>query len=723
MRRTSSYYVAVSSIVGATLIACGNAPDVDVTQQAIGKSVRVRQTPLLGANIPKYVDALPTFAGKRVNGAQSVTLDMREFQQKILPASVYSSLAAPYSAGTYLWGYKVNTSGPSWPATTIEARRSTATTVILVNNLKQADGSPPVLAKYLTVDQTIHWADPLNTTHRNMCMDGPPYAAPCLLPYVGPIPAVVHLHGAEVWSGYDGGPDTWFTPGAAIKGPGFVSNTFNYVNTQEATTMWFHDHALGMTRINVYSGLGGFYLLRDTRDTGLATNPIHLPAAQYEQEMLIADRQFDTQGQLILPDGTPTSNPTGLNGPPPNPDVHPYWNPEFFGDVITVNGKSWPYFRVEPRRYRLRFVNGSNARFLQMRLVNQASQQAGPAIWQIGTDGGLLDAPVKLADPASPTALPLFLAPAERADVIVDFAGQSGKTFILTNGAAGPYPSGDPPDPSTTAQVMQFRVNVTLSGTDTSYNPAAPTAGLRSSPIVRLDPAVSGKAADVKRQLVLKEVEGDGGPLEVLLNNAKWSGIREGSNPAQALPGSVANHGVYSSENPRVGSTEIWEITNLTEDAHPIHLHLIQFQIINRQSLDSDSYNLTWEAAFPGGTYGGIAYAPGTAIPGFGPPRSYNTLNTAGAIGGNPDITPFLQGSVIAPDPNEKGWKDTIKVYPHMVTRIVARWAPQGTSVGGVSAGTNLFAFDPTTGPGYVWHCHILDHEDNEMMRPYLVAK
>ena len=714
-----------AAVAAATLAAgCGGEVAESSITASRSKAVEVPQVALPGADIPKYVDAVPTFSGKRIDATQTATVQMLEFQQKVLPASIYSGLAAPYDSGTYVWGYKVNTSGPSWPAYTLEARRYTATTAIYYNNLKQADGSPPVLAKYLTIDQTIHWADPLGTTRGNDCMMGPPLAQPCLEPYSGAIPAVVHLHGAEDLSYYDGHPDAWFTPDFQYTGPAFVTNTYNYNNFQEATTLWFHDHGLGITRLNVYSGLAGFYLLRDSRDTGYANNPVGLPAGAYEQELLIQDRQFDTNGQLLFPDGTPQEDPNGLNGPPTNPETHPYWVPEFFGDVMTVNGKSWPYLRVEPRRYRLRLLNGSNARFLSMTLIHQGSGKPGPAMWQIGSDGGLLDAPVKVSDAADPNGLELVLAPAERADVMVDFAGLKGKKLLLVNSANAPYPGGDPVDPDTSGQILQIRVNLALSGKDRSYNPAHPRKSLREQPIVKLDPAITLRPPDAKRQLVLDEVEGEGGPLMVLLNNTRWAGNRE-TDPPEPIPGSVSNgYGLNVTEVPRVGSTEVWEIVNLTEDAHPIHLHLIQFQVIEREAfVDPESYEASWAALFPGGTYGGVTYPPGVVIPAYGPPSAYSVPNGAGALGGNPDPTPFLSGTPVPAEPNERGWKDTVKVFPGTVTRIVARFAPQDMPVPGAVPGQNLYPFDATIGPGYVWHCHILDHEDNEMMRPYVLGK
>ena len=715
---------------GIVAMGCiGQGPPEQLGSRAAA-SVVVAQTPLDGATVPKYVEPLPTLAGSRADGTTTVHVNMVEFQQKMLPAAIYASLPAPFSAGTFLWGYKVNNNSPHYPATTIESRQGTATAVVYSNLLQGANGTAPFLQKYLTQDLTVHWADPSHTTRSNQCANATTLSPPCLQPGSGPIPAVAHLHGAEVLSAFDGHPDAWFTPNSAITGRGFVSNTYNYVNSQEATTLWFHDHALGATRLNVYSGMAAFYLIRDGRDTGQANNPIGLPGGPFEQELMISDRQFDTQGQLLFPDGTPGDNPTGINGGPPNPDKHPFWIPEFFGDVITVNGKSWPFFEVEPRRYRLRFVNASNARFFQMQLVlatnHQPTTTSGPDIWQIGSDGGLLNAPVNLDRGAD--APHVFLAPAERADVIVDFSGQSGKSFILINGpnAFAPFPSGDPPDPRTSGQVMEFRVSRTLSAVDTSFNPAAASPpALREQPIVDIKPATTHRAPDKKRQLILVEVEGDGGPEEVLLNNSHWDGLRNGT--TTTIAGSVPNgRGISATEVPRIGSTEIWEIANLTEDAHPIHIHLIQFQVIERQAFtDVDSYRAAWDATFPGGTFNGVTYAPGTFIPGFGPPTTYTTLNASGALGGNVAFDPFLAAATkTPPGVNEVGWKDTLKIPPGQVTRIAVRWAPQATAVNNVQAGTNRFSFDPTTGgPGYVWHCHILDHEDNEMMRSYLIGR
>jgi len=725
--------------------------------QGASASDQVPQTALPGSSITQFATPLPTFVGRRVSSS-SVNVGMFEVQQHVLPGAVYSSLPSPFNRGTYLWGYATGAAGssggvaPSWPGVTIEAHKGTATTVRYVNNLPGAS----VLRKYLTIDQTIHWADPLKQGHR-------------FTPYTGPIPTVVHLHGAEDQSTSDGVPEAWFTNNG-LHGKGYFSLSptapnaaiYYYPNGQQATTLWFHDHTLGITRVMVLSGLAAFYFIRDQFDTGFASNALGLPAGSQEIELMIQDRQFDTHGQLLFPDSN--ANPSLVDGPPSNPQIHPFWIPEFFGDTMCVNGRTWPYLAVEPRRYRFRIVNAANARFVRMGLADSSSGAVGPPMYQIGTDGGLLDAPVKLLgrpepvnnDDPSPTTR-LFLAPSERADIIIDFANQQGRSFIVTNDAQSPFPSGDPLDPADpTRQVMQFRVTKPLSSRDITYNPAsgAPLRGGRNQEpvIVRLaNPATGALAAgvtpSVKRQLVLFEFEAPtdaggnaaGTPIIDVVNNTKWNGHRDGGgNPP--IPGSTpdqSGQGLQITELPRVGSTEVWEFLNTTVDAHPIHIHLIQFQLLNRQPVVIDpntgqpTYLDTWAQAFPGGVFNGeaadgtwspVTYAPGTIIPGYGPPKSYFTPNADGALGGNPAFSPFLSGPPIPPNPNEAGWKDVAKTFPGFVNRYVIRWAPQAVAVNGVKPGQNLYSFDPTKGPAYIVHCHILDHEDNEMMRPYIPA-
>ncbi|HJV64453.1 MAG TPA: multicopper oxidase domain-containing protein [Geomonas sp.] len=724
--------------------------------------------------IPHFVEPLPTFNGNRADGTKPLTVTAQEFQQRVLPASFYAALPGSVTyrdtatgaavatinpqLGTYLWGYQVSdgttTIGPSYPAVTIVAQQGVPTQVHYVNNLVPFGNlAGPLLQKFLTVDLSLHWSNPTN-----LPMTVPDATSGAMVGnpafYSGPQPMVVHLHGGEIPSAFDGNPDSWFTPGAAIKGSAFVTDTYTYPNTQSPATLWYHDHVLGETRLNVYAGLAGFYFLRGAAESEVSPA---LPSGSQEVELAIQDRMFDSNGQLYFPDGNPPGG--GLNGDPGNPTLHPYAVPEFFGNVMIVNGKSWPYLEVEPRRYRLRFLNGCNARTLGMTLVDQ-NNQPGPAIWQIGSDGGLLDKPAPMVTPSdapppfgpglavnlpagAPVPPQLFLAPGERADVVVDFSGMAGKSFTLTNGAPAPFPSGGTQfDPALQGQIMQFRVSKPLSSPDTSFNPASSGATLRTgvNKMVRLADGLGGLGSGVKvdnvRRVVLIEKEGPtgtggGGPAEVLLDNAHYDGISEIT--GLPIPGSKQFNGPGSpwvTEIPANGSTETWEIVNLTPDAHPIHLHLVQFQLMNRQVFNvgdveppfttSPSYRTdAWEPAFLGGS---TLWDDGLPVsPLLGPYV--------------PDPTSYLTGNLLPPDPNEAGWKDTVKSFPGTITRVAVRFAPQDVPLAGVGAGINTFAFDPSAtmsvvrdafgypgGPGYVWHCHILDHEDNDMMRPYQVT-
>ena len=676
MRRTG-FARGVLVGIGALLVAALLAP------------AWAQQVPLPGTSIPKWVDPLPTFPF-RIDATNPLQVTMLEIQHKVLPAALYP---AGFQDGTYVWAYKVEeldgmggvirTAPPYYPAFTIVARRNVPAVITYLNGLV-----PPLfLQTYPTgtpifaVDQTLNWADPLN--------QGIQFS-----PYTGPVPACVHLHGGEIPSAFDGGPDAWFTanvPGyTPYTGPGYVTNTYVYPNTAQAETTWYHDHALGITRLTPHAGLAGFYFLTDPNG-----EPMNLPNGEFDQEIAIQDRLFDTNGQLIFP-------AAGIN-----PTIHPFWMPEFFGDTIVVNGKTWPYFDVEPRRYRLRLLNGSNARVYVLTFSDPKVK-----MWHIATEAGYLDAPVLLKE--------LVLAPGERQEVIVDFSRTRRANVILENSGKTPYPVGAPADPRTVGEILQFRVVKPLSGPDHSCDPALGNCVLRpGGMMVRLNPT---PATVPVRRLTLNEELGPGGPLEMLLNNAKLRKLGDA--------GAVT-------EYPRVGATEIWEIINLTADTHPIHTHLADFQVIGRQTLQAAKYVAAYDASFPGGfnPADGLTYAPGVFMPGFGPPLSYGTCDPGLTCGGNPDPTPYLQGPPQGPYAYEGGWKDTVQANPGEVTRIAIRWAPSDVAVADVQPGMNTFVFDPTAGlgvlddgfgypggPGYVWHCHIIDHEDNEMMRRYEVA-
>lgn len=662
------------------------------------------QIPLNPKNVPQFVDPLPHFAGQRVD-ASGESLIIRYVPSTQVAVSTGTVLAngtvgvTPGAGVARFWTYRIsNDNGTTftpafWPAFTIEARRGIPVNVTYENKLD----NETYASVNLIADQTLHWADP-GGDGMSMKMG----------PYEGPIPVSPHLHGGEVPAESDGGPNSWFTPASEPWfGPSWgVDGTdehYFYPNTQEAATLWYHDHALGVTRLNVYAGLAGFYFLRGDDEenarlpgwsgddlvqevlpvgrTGTFAPQPYLP----EIEVVFQDRMFDNQGGLYYPNLAP------------NPMVHPYWTPEFVGDIITVNGKTWPYLSVAPRKYRFRLLNGSNARFYEIWLQDLATGLNGPQIVQVGTDGGLLDAPV-------PIAGKLILAPGERADVVIDFRGSAlGQVWTLRNSGNTPYPKGGPPNGATVGRLMQFVVNGKMVS---ALNPAQPGSdkselrtSLRATPLVKLTnfAGVVNSQPSVVRQLTLNEVMGMGGPLEVLVNNTKWDGNGH------------MEPGLGETETPVEGTTELWQIINLTADAHPIHLHLVQFQLVSRQKINLNSYNKAYLAAF-GGIY----------QPAAGPPLPYNTPNGDGALGGNPGVTPFLQGKLSAALPNEMGWKDTYIVYPGEVTTFAVRFAPTDIPLT-AQPSELLFGFDPSAGPGYVWHCHIIDHEDNEMMRPYAV--
>ncbi|WP_040413507.1 multicopper oxidase [Desulfosporosinus sp. OT] len=547
-----------------------------------------------------------------------------QFTQQILPIGFPE---------TTVWGYGGKVRIPetneiipdfrSTPGPTFEAKRHIPINVQWSNNLTE----PHPLA----VDPTLHWADP-----NKMGMPMPPFPAfPPGFPLAqSPVPTVPHLHGGETEPSSDGYPEAWFTAGEAITGPAFVKSRYHYVNEQEPTTLWYHDHVLGMTRLNVMMGLAGFYLLRDPRNQLDGKDSV-LPHGKYELPMVIQDRSFFDDGSLAYPN----------NGVVPN--IHPYWIPGFLGNTIMVNGKVWPNLDVEPRQYRFRILNGSNDRFYNLAFSNQMP------FMQIGTDGGYLPKPVQLGA--------LLIAPSERVDLLVDFSQLSpGTQLIMTNTANAPFPNGNPPDPQTTGQIMQF----TVLNKPAVVPPPLPKV---------LNVLYPLKRDSKKRTLTLYLVLGPTGPLEFLLDGQKWH-----------MP---------TSELPLVGTTEDWQIVNLTGGAHPIHIHLIQFRLISRQEFLVNNYTNDW-----------------LALNGA-PPLEHPTKLLP--------VEPYLLDGPINPPAHENGWKDTIQAYPGQVTTIRIRFAPQDEVVS--IPGINQFPFNPAAEPGYVWHCHILDHEDNDMMRPYKV--
>ncbi|MHB8124575.1 MAG: multicopper oxidase family protein [Desulfitobacteriaceae bacterium] len=590
--------------------------------------------PLDPNTIPKFVNQLvippvfePTVVKDPCTGkvkSHNYRVAISQFTQQILPEEF---------SETTVWGYGSKVRDPktgeiisdfrSTPGPTFEAVRHIPINVQWINNLTEPYS--------LAVDPTIHWADP-----NKMGMPMPPFPPfPPGFPLAqSPVPIVTHLHGGETEPPSDGYPEAWFTAGEAITGPDYVKSLYHYVNDQEPTTLWYHDHALGLTRLNVYMGLAGFYLLRDPHNP-LDEKHSKLPHGKYEIPIVIQDRSFYDDGSLLFPN----------NGV--NPDIHPYWRPAFIGNTIMVNGKVWPNLDVKPRQYRFRILNGSNTRFYNLAFSNQMP------FMQIGTDGGYLPKPVQLVS--------LLISPGERADILVDFSQLSPDTkLILTNTANAPFPNGNAPDPETTGQIMQF----TVLNKPAVIPPPLPKVLNVLSPLKR-----NGKI----RTLTLMVVGDPTKPLELLLDGQKWN--------------------APVSELPLVGATEDWQLVNLTRGAHPIHLHLVQFRLVSRQDFLAAKYAKDWLAL--------------NGQPPFDHPTKVLPVESY-----------LLDGPVNSPA-HEDGWKDTIQAYPGQVTTIRARFAPQDVIVS--VPGINQFPFDPATEPGYVWHCHILDHEDNEMMRPYKV--
>lgn len=648
------------------------------------------RTPLLVPPVMPKAAKLVERGGKNVDYYE---ISMKQIRQQILP---------PGLPQTTVWGYGALASQSNRglllhnaPSLTIEAKWNTPVRVKWINDLKDANGD--FLTHLLPVDPTLHWANPAGgTTGRDM---RPDFTGKTYVPldsftdpntqytrYVGPVPIVTHVHGAVgVGDESDGYAEAWYLPEAkniqagfahegtwydffkskaardfgTTWGPGFA--TFQYPNLNRASTVWYHDHALGMTRLNVYAGPAGFYIIRggpagddavlDSRSGTPAFLPGPAPKEKdefppdkkyYEIPIAIQDRSFNTDGSLFYPDSRAFFDGFQQSFIPET-EVSPIWNPEFFGNTIMVNGNTWPYLNVEQRRYRLRVLNGCQSRFL----ILDFSSIPGVEVWQIGNEGGFLAAPVNLT---ANHGNRLLMALAERADLIVDFTHVSEGAFVLGNvgpdepfGGGVPYVDFEPADPNSTGQVLEFRVGPAV-GADTT----TPPQFLTLPPIMPLPSETSKRSlALLEKVEVIPEIGFDG-PIETMLGD-----IDENGN---------AVHKTWMdevSENPQVGATEVWQFFNLTADAHPMHVHEVAFEVVNRERLMLDD-----ESEEP--------------------------------------LQPVqLTGDVRNAEPWESGFKDTVIAYPGEVTRIRAKFETPGQ---------------------FVWHCHIVEHEDNEMMRPYRIG-
>jgi FtsP/CotA-like multicopper oxidase with cupredoxin domain len=633
-------------------------------------------TPML---IPPVMPRAATITMPGGKPADYYEISVRQFSQQILPAGL---------PATTVWGYGAVAARSrrglllhNAPSLTIEAMYNRPTRVKWINELVDANGD--FLPHLLPVDQTLHWANPPGGTDGR---DTRPTFEATPGPYTGPVPLVTHAHGAVgVGDESDGYAEAWYLPAAgnmpaglategtwydffagkaaasygAAWGPGFA--TFQYPNLGRAGTTWYHDHVLGMTRLNVYAGPAGFYMIRGgpAGDDAVLDSRTGLPAAlpgpaprendkfppnkRYREiAIAIQDRSFNADGSLFYPDTRAFFD--GIEGLYiPETDISPIWNPEFFGNMIMVNGNTWPFRTVEQRRYRFRVLNGCQSRFL----ILDFNELPGVEVWAIGNEGGFLAAPANLT---AGTGNGLLMGLAERADLIVDFTNVPVGNYVLGNvGPDEPFGGGvpgvdfEPADPGSTGQIMEFRV-VPAVDVDTSTPPQ----------FLQLPAITSLPAATVTRPLALLE------EMSAFFEDA----------PAEALLGTVEGNpnlapGVWTrrlwmdpvTENPAVGTTEVWEMYNATGDAHPMHIHEVHFEVVNRQDIFVDENDQTVQV-----------------VPGSEP-------------------TP--------PEPWETGLKDTVIAYPGQVTRVRVRFDTPGQ---------------------FVWHCHIVEHEDNEMMRPYRIG-
>jgi spore coat protein A len=495
-----------------------------------------------------YLDPLPvpgpaTPVSGQPGAAATYDLTMREFQQQL-----HAQLPP-----TTVWGFDDGTAGPSTPGPLIEARSGQPVTVNWINDLRELGSGALRTSHYLQQS-----ADDLNCTHGAQ----------------DEAKTVVHLHGGHVPTAVDGYPEATFLPGSPAV-------TYQYPNVQQAAPIWFHDHALGITRLNVYMGLAGIYWIRDAVE-----DAINLPKGEFEIPLVLQDRKFKPDGSLSYPET---------------------WQDHFFGDKVMVNGKVWPFVEVKQGKYRFRLVNGSGSRVYRLSLDPPSGSMSFTVI---GNEGGLLPSPARGVGA-------LTFGPGERYDVVFDFEPYAtGDEILLVNSAPAPFPNGS----VDVTQVMKFVVTAAAGDVDPIPNTLRPIERLQETSVVET------------RDLVLKKSGLDAcGRAFWEINELEWHDI---------------------TEYPELGTTEIWRFINDSGVSHPMHMHLVFFQILDRD---------------------GFTRGPGGQI--------------------IPDGTPQ------APLLEESGWKDTAMVGPNEILRVIAR-------------------FDDYTGK-YPYHCHILEHEDHEMMRQF----
>jgi FtsP/CotA-like multicopper oxidase with cupredoxin domain len=610
---------------------------------------------------------------------------------------------------TPVWGYGDQKDNViTWPGRTFQIQSGLAggapkTEVFWANSLKGVN------QHLLPVDTSAHWCYSLpGYTKKTIAKNG--------------VPIITHLHGGHSDFQFDGNPEFFYNPDGKVIGPqwdyvpGGFTTKFRYDNNVPAGNLWYHDHALGITRLNVYAGMAGFYFVRDDDDTGTASNPLGLPAQPYEKAYAIQDRMFMETGELFYPSmpGDPFwadfiddgmgGGAVVENGGDPDLVPRPSALAEFFGDHMVVNGMIWPFEVVEPRNYRLHLLNGTDSRFMAIQFfeVPQGAKNfdtvlSGPIDFTvIGSDQGLASSPTTLNT--------LVSEPGSRYDIIVDFKNVTFGNRVIMKNIGGDEPfGGDLPGVQVfgeTDRIMAFDVETPRNETIADVSPT----GINFGPSV---PTLS----DCMRKVALFEGQDEYSRLQPLLGTAEpstdylgapinWPNTPEYSSVGLIgqMEGSIAWHSP-TTENPALGDTEEWEIWNMTGDAHPVHLHLVHFEILGRQEIVMDS-----AADDDGFIPAGSTPADNGAYLVNQPTVQHNSV--AG------DLTTYGKGfrivhptnpddvygdSVNQPDGYvENTPKDMVIALPGQVTRIRATFDKPGR---------------------YVWHCHILSHEDHEMMR------
>jgi spore coat protein A, manganese oxidase len=493
----------------------------------------------------------------------------------------------------------------------------------------------------------------------------------------GAIPIVTHLHGGHSQAASDGHPDAWFTRNNAETGPAYQTATYTYDNSQDAATLIYHDHALGYTPQNVYAGLGGFYLIRDANLNKLLTDQV-LPSGANEIGMALQDHSFTADGKLYMPgraldDPIPGTADTVADMLPPDyTGPLPTALPEFFGDFNLVNGMAWPKLDVVKGEYLFHYTNVSDSRFYDLQMSDPNVK-----VTLVGVDGGLLKNAMIISDGdgVAEAGEDIILAPGDRIDLVVDFSNATGDVILQNTGPAyepfkglgaasagvvNAIPGVDP-----VGEVMKFSVDPIAQGFHSKLFDNA--ADLMPNVVLNPDfKPISEASSTNTRKVGLYENTDEFGRILPLLGTAENT-IDINGNPVMA--GALFFH-MPTTETPLLGSTETWEIFNYTADAHPMHLHEVEYQVLGRFMMSQT--DITGDGVVDQLDYTAAA-----------------DLNHDGLVN---DI-----GSALALRPEETGSQDTSWVGPGEVLKIIQKFDLPGD---------------------YVWHCHILSHENNEMMRP-----